>query len=610
VFSLLSLSQKNGEKKLRALLCRTAEWADPDARLGVAAACASHTNAEGLATLGAVMSGRSTSAALRKSDLLHLTRCWGFRSDLWCRRNARKRSAPILDAPPPPLAPRRAEVKAAARAAAVAAAEHAAAKQAASAAKANSRQQAVAAYAAAFGGAPYAASPYGQHAASLYAQQQQQAASLQAQALHMFGYGGSAGGYSYGQQQYGGGGGGLTGAQTNALTQQIFSAAAQVHSGGSLTSVPPQPQQQRRAPPQLQLPAGVAAAFAGGPVSPLGDVWNYGWNAPQQQPPPAPAPAPVAAPPAPAALPAAAPAASAGGAPVALGSAAGLDAVSICAYIRSCLAPLATDAAAAFGGRDARDAALFFGAAHVTPACAAQVSAAACAAATTAAAWRARAADTAAQAAAVTPEGASAVAWQCFLGAAFPLDRWLAELPDALHAEEAACPSRGVRLGDAPLTPAEEAWAHELRRGRLAALEMINHLQSLVAQVKLSSLGTCLRVAAAAAEVVAAYTADVAAQLGARGAWMRDLIASGAGGTDAAPQRGRPLFVWAAPHRGTETQDPDDKAGDKAKKEDDKDGAVVKMRQSKDSDAQPGALACVGDSAAAGDAEAVATSAQ
>ena len=35
-------------------------------------------------------------------------------------------------------------------------------------------------------------------------------------------------------------------------------------------------------------------------------------------------------------------------------------------------------------------------------------------------------------------------------------------------------------------------------------------------------------------------------QLAARAAWMRELIANGQGGTDAAqPARGRPLFVWA-----------------------------------------------------------------
>jgi hypothetical protein len=50
-------------------------------------------------------------------------------------------------------------------------------------------------------------------------------------------------------------------------------------------------------------------------------------------------------------------------------------------------------------------------------------------------------------------------------------------------------------------------------------------------------------------------------QLEARGAWMRDLIASGAGGSDtAAPTRSRPLFVWAALHRGAEVPKADEAA--------------------------------------------------
>ena len=109
-------SQKNGEKKLRALLCRTREWSDAPSRAAVAAACDASPDAPALAVFSAVMGGRETSAALRKSDLIHLARCWGFKSDLWIRRTGRKRVPLELEKYPEPVFARRADAKAAARA--------------------------------------------------------------------------------------------------------------------------------------------------------------------------------------------------------------------------------------------------------------------------------------------------------------------------------------------------------------------------------------------------------------------------------------------------------------------------------------------------------------
>lgn len=117
-------AQKNGEKKLRAQLCRTSEWADPGARACVASVCAAAAQDDtsgAFATLAAVMRGDDTSASLRKSHLLMLARCWGYKSELWVRKEGRKR-LPLQPEPmPPPLAPRRADARAAAAAARAAA---------------------------------------------------------------------------------------------------------------------------------------------------------------------------------------------------------------------------------------------------------------------------------------------------------------------------------------------------------------------------------------------------------------------------------------------------------------------------------------------------------
>ena len=119
-------SQKNGEKKLRALLCRTPEWADAAARAAVAAQCdaaACDDESGAFATLAAVMRGADTSASLRKSHLLMLARCWRYQSSLWVRKETRKRM-PLQPEPlPPPLHPRRSESRAASAAARAAADE-------------------------------------------------------------------------------------------------------------------------------------------------------------------------------------------------------------------------------------------------------------------------------------------------------------------------------------------------------------------------------------------------------------------------------------------------------------------------------------------------------
>jgi hypothetical protein len=113
--------RKNGEKKLKHQILRTAEWASPHARAQLvrlrspffaatrmhatrarsappfALPPAPHTHAptpassqaascerDGFPALARVLRGDATSAALRKADFLHLTRVWGYASDVWC----------------------------------------------------------------------------------------------------------------------------------------------------------------------------------------------------------------------------------------------------------------------------------------------------------------------------------------------------------------------------------------------------------------------------------------------------------------------------------------------------------------------------------------------
>jgi hypothetical protein len=120
--------RKNGEKKLKHQILRTAEWASPHARAQLVRlarsvcrphAChpcarsaprltrppAPHTHPptpslsssqaascerDGFPALARVLRGDATSAALRKADFLHLTRVWGYASDVWCVACARR----------------------------------------------------------------------------------------------------------------------------------------------------------------------------------------------------------------------------------------------------------------------------------------------------------------------------------------------------------------------------------------------------------------------------------------------------------------------------------------------------------------------------------------
>jgi hypothetical protein len=78
-----------GEKLLKSLLSRTAEWRSPDERAAAARRC----DASGHAGLARVMRGLDTSAALRKRDMLYLARIWSYRSHLWrCAARSRHRT--------------------------------------------------------------------------------------------------------------------------------------------------------------------------------------------------------------------------------------------------------------------------------------------------------------------------------------------------------------------------------------------------------------------------------------------------------------------------------------------------------------------------------------
>ena len=71
-------SGREGEKRLRHLLARTPEWADPVAR----EAAALLAEAEGIPDLPEALRKRSL-AALRKRSFLALCRAWNFKSDIW-----------------------------------------------------------------------------------------------------------------------------------------------------------------------------------------------------------------------------------------------------------------------------------------------------------------------------------------------------------------------------------------------------------------------------------------------------------------------------------------------------------------------------------------------
>lgn len=84
-----------GEKKLRSLLSRTAEWGSDATRLEAAA----EAEAAGDGVLGALLRSRDASA-LRKLHILALCRRWRYRADAWVPREAaRKRARDDTQAP-------------------------------------------------------------------------------------------------------------------------------------------------------------------------------------------------------------------------------------------------------------------------------------------------------------------------------------------------------------------------------------------------------------------------------------------------------------------------------------------------------------------------------
>ena len=99
----LPLCPPPGEKLLKSLISRTPEWRDREARLAAACACES----QGYSSLGRVLRGFDTSAALRKKDMLFVARFWHYRSLLWRTRAPRRRGetgahSARTDSPPEP----------------------------------------------------------------------------------------------------------------------------------------------------------------------------------------------------------------------------------------------------------------------------------------------------------------------------------------------------------------------------------------------------------------------------------------------------------------------------------------------------------------------------
>jgi hypothetical protein len=97
---LLDGSGARGQKRLRALLCRTREWNSAAARAQLAALCDASAGlstavgaASHLALAAALRAKRS--AALTKPQMMRMARAWGYASDLWRRhgRASRKRMA-------------------------------------------------------------------------------------------------------------------------------------------------------------------------------------------------------------------------------------------------------------------------------------------------------------------------------------------------------------------------------------------------------------------------------------------------------------------------------------------------------------------------------------
>jgi len=83
--------RKNGEKRLRCLLCRTVEWLSPRHRAEAVTVLGS---APEHAKLVSALRNRH-SVELRKADLLLLCRLWGLQSDIWrSKLHGRAKSSP------------------------------------------------------------------------------------------------------------------------------------------------------------------------------------------------------------------------------------------------------------------------------------------------------------------------------------------------------------------------------------------------------------------------------------------------------------------------------------------------------------------------------------
>jgi hypothetical protein len=92
----------SGEKKLRALLCRTAQWRCAVAREGAAR----RADADALPDLAHALRAHNL-ALLRKRTFLALCGYWGLCCDIWApaKPKAPSRRAAARDAPPPPPPP-------------------------------------------------------------------------------------------------------------------------------------------------------------------------------------------------------------------------------------------------------------------------------------------------------------------------------------------------------------------------------------------------------------------------------------------------------------------------------------------------------------------------
>ncbi len=128
-----------------------------------------------------------------------------------------------------------------------------------------------------------------------------------------------------------------------------------------------------------------------------------------------------------------------------------------------------------------------------------------------------------------------------------------------IHRGEALCPTRAPAApGQPPWSVAETAWLQELRAARCASLELISHLQVLVAQAKFARLDACMAVAVLVLQFMVGYMDGVASGMAQRESWTAALAAAQpaavAGGEGGEVARRRPIFVWAGPPKGVEEQ--------------------------------------------------------